>query len=294
MTRKNDKESILNIPKTEYNEDGWETKKEYRELDFTNNFIFTEVMTDPELCKKLLEVILDVEIERIEYTEKEKTIEEKPDVKSVRLDVYVKDGKGTIYDVEMQVTNPQNLPMRSRYYQAQIDSSLLAKGENYKNLNKSFVIFICKEGVFGQGRPIYTFENRCVQNLELVLGDRTTKIFLNPKSKMDGISTELANFLRFLIDGIAVDEFTERLVKAVESVRKNPYLGVENMSFYASQWDAYDEGLDAGLSALVSTLKPLLKDFDKVYEAVIKNEIYADVSREKVLEYYDLKYKDIR
>lgn len=295
-TRKNDKKSIVNIPKTEYNEGRKETYKvkEYRELDLTNDFMFFKVMLDPMLCKKLLEVILDVEIERIEYPEGQKTIKEKYDSKGICLDVYVKDGKGTVYNVEMQTTNPGNLPKRSRYYQDLIDLNLIVKGEDYVKLNKSFVIFICMEDVFKQGRPIYTFENRCVQNMELALEDGTTKIFLNPNFKItDGISPELANFLKFLTDGKAVDEFTERLAKAVEAARNNPKLELEYKSFYAKQQDMFDEGkkigLDTGLSALVSTLKTMLNDFDKVYEAIIKNEAYADVSREKVLEYYNHK-----
>ena len=43
----------------------------------------------------------------------------------------------------------------------------------------SFVIFVCSFDLFGEGRHIYTFENRCIQNTELGLGDDTTKIILN-------------------------------------------------------------------------------------------------------------------
>ena len=32
-----------------------------------------------------------------------------------------------------------NLPKRMRYYQGMIDLNILEKGENYKNLKKSFV-----------------------------------------------------------------------------------------------------------------------------------------------------------
>ena len=100
-TRKNDKKSIVNIPKSGYNEEqegtiGGKLYKDFKELDLTNNFLFLKVMQDPELCRKLLEIILDVEIERIEYSEKEKTLNEKPEAKSVRLDVYLKDGRGTV------------------------------------------------------------------------------------------------------------------------------------------------------------------------------------------------------
>lgn len=37
---------------------------------------------------------------------------------------------------------------------------------------------------------------------------------------------------------------------------------------------------------LMTTLKSILKDFDKVYETVQNNEIYSDVTREEIMEYY--------
>lgn len=302
-TRKTDQKSIVNIPETGYNERQEdpvteEPIKDFKDLDLTDNFMFTKVMTDPRLCKELLEAILGVEIERIVYSEKEYTLDEKADAKGVRLDVYVKDGRGTVYNVEMQATNPGNLPKRSRYYQDLIDLNLIAKGENYEKLNKSFVIFICLDDVFKGGRHIYTFENRCIQAPDIVLGDETTKIFLNPYSEMDDISPKLANFLKFLTDGKPVDEYTERLVKAVEAARNNQMWEVEYKAYYANLQDKYnkglvqgreegiDEGHKEGLFALVTTLKSILKDFDKVCEAVQNNEIYADVTKEKVLEYY--------
>ena len=46
-----------------------------------------------------------------------------------------------------------------------IDLNILEKGEDYRGLKKSFVIFVCTFDLFGQGRHVYTFENRCVQDL---------------------------------------------------------------------------------------------------------------------------------
>lgn len=76
----------------------------------------------------------------------------------------------------------------------------------------------------------------------------------------------------------------------MEAARNNEYLNVEYMSMWAMQTDARNvgraEGRAEGLTALVASLKSILKDFDKVYEAVQNNEIYSDVTREKVFEYY--------
>lgn len=295
-TRKTDQKSIVNISETGYNEMQKESAtaapiKDFKELDLTDNFMFSAVMKDPELCKPLLEMILDVKIVRIVYTEKEKAVATKSDTKSIRLDVYVQDGRGTVYDIEMQTTNPGNLPLRSRYYQAEIDTSLLAKGEEYETLNESFVIFICKTDVFKQGRPIYTFENRCIQDTDIALGDKTTKIFLNPRYKIECVSPELANFLKFLTDGKAVDEYTERLV---EAARNNEYLNTEYMAYYANMQDRYNQGLAKGREEGIAEgraegIVQTVKDMDGTVETAAQQLVkQCGMDMEKALETAEL------
>lgn len=88
----------------------------WENLKVSNDFMFAKVMRNPELCKGILERLLDMEIEHIEYPEEQKVIDIAKDSKSVRLDVYIKDGKGTVYNVEIQTTDNRNLPKRTRYY----------------------------------------------------------------------------------------------------------------------------------------------------------------------------------
>ena len=95
-----------------------ETKQtKWEELSISNDFLFGKVMQNPELCKELLQRILpDLNIERIEYPELQKSINMDMDARSVRLDVYVKDEKEVVYDIEMQVSHTKELAKRSRYY----------------------------------------------------------------------------------------------------------------------------------------------------------------------------------
>ena len=48
-----------------------------------------------------------------------------------------------------------------------------------------------------------------------------------------------------------------------------------------------EKGIEKGLSALVETLKSMLPDFEAVYNAVVKNEVYAGCSREEIMKYYE-------
>ena len=75
--------------------------KPWQELNFSDNYIFCKVMQNPELCKKLLEILLDFRIDKIEYSNTEQTLENNYNTRGIRMDVYVKDSN-KIYDLEMQ------------------------------------------------------------------------------------------------------------------------------------------------------------------------------------------------
>lgn len=58
-------------------------------------------MQNKRLCQHLIEKILQIKIVEITYPDTEKSLDVRWDSKSVRLDVYVKDETGRVYDIEM-------------------------------------------------------------------------------------------------------------------------------------------------------------------------------------------------
>lgn len=225
------------------------TTKDYSELDLSNSFIFSKVMQDEQLCKRLLEIILDIEILRIEPIETEKTFNFALDARGVRLDVYVNDEKGTVYDIEMQASDTKELPKRSRYYQSMIDLSVLEKGVPYKDLKESFIIFICLDDTFNGGLYKYTFQNICVENKEIRLKDDATKIFLNPNGT-GPISKELAEFFEYLREHKASGEFSQALDQSVSNARHNALWRKEYMTvqqeILIARSEAREEALEEG------------------------------------------------
>lgn len=197
-------------------------QKKWEELSISNDFLFGKVMQNPELCKELLQRILpELEIDRIEYPELQKGIKSDLDARSVRLDVYVKDDKEVVYDIEMQVSNTKELPKRSRYYQSMIDLQLIDKGQVYDELNKSYIIFICLFDAFGKSRHIYTFENICKEDNSVSMEDETVKIFLNAKGTMDDVSKELKAFLDYIAGEKTEDPYVKKLEETVKKAKNN-------------------------------------------------------------------------
>ena len=188
-----------------------------------DNFVFSKTMElYPDLCRQLLELILNIRIKEINYPEREKTIEARIDGKGIRLDVFVEDkGAKRSFDVEMQVTNSAHLDMRIRYYQGLIDMNNLKRGQHYSALNESFIIFICPFDNFKQGRHFYSFSERCDQDTNLKLNNKTHHIFLSTKGTADDVSPDILAFLNYVDNGVVSGKFVEKLDAAVYSVKSN-------------------------------------------------------------------------
>jgi predicted transposase/invertase (TIGR01784 family) len=174
---------------------------------------------NPDVCKELLEMLLNIEIDRIEKPAAEKSIQTDPESKSVRMDVYVKDGTGRTFDVEMQTTHKTNLPKRARYYQSIMTVDSLQRGSDYNQLNDSFVIFLCLHDPFGKNLPIYSFKNVCAEKSDLELRDGTKIIFFNAEKSDTMPGRELRNFFNFLKSHTDPDEdsaFVQKLKNLVD------------------------------------------------------------------------------
>ena len=235
-----------------------ETKQtKWEELSISNDFLFGKVMQNPELCKELLQRILpDLNIERIEYPELQKSIHVDMDAHSVRLDVYVKDNRETVYDIEMQVSDTKELPKRSRYYQGMIDLQLVDAGQHYKKLNKSYIIFICPFDLYGKGRHIYTFENICKEDNSISMGDEAIKIFLNADGTMDDVSRELKAFLDYVAGQKPEDSYVEKLEEAVQEAKKNREWRHEYMTLLMRD----QENVEKGEELMLALMQKLVAD----------------------------------
>ena len=222
-------------------------EKAFEELQIKDDFMFSIVMRNPKFCKPFLERVLGIKISRIEYPKSQETIDLSADAKSVRLDIYVEDGNNTVYNIEMQTAGNRNIPKRARYYQGMIDLNLLEKGDNYKELKRSYIIFVCTFDLFGEGRHIYTFENRCIQNPDLILGDNTTKMILNTKGILDDVTPEMKRLLNFIDGKEPEDDFTKELDEAVRSVRNNEKWRLDYMTLQMHYQEKYEQGMQQGM-----------------------------------------------
>ena len=140
--------------------------------------------------------------------------------------MFVTTEDGIVYDVEMQVDNKkmQYLGQRSRFYTSEIDYDALRKGQDYKYLRQSYVIFICMFDPFGKGLPKYTFDENCHEDRDLYLDDKTTKIFINTFGDRSKMSKELTAVADYFASGIVSDKYTEAVDNKVKMCRNSERL----------------------------------------------------------------------
>lgn len=257
-------------------------RKTLKELTLKDNFMFGAVMCDEENCRRLLELVLQFPIERVEVS-KEKSIVYHPEHKGVRLDVYARDEKNTHYNVEMQSVQKSALERRTRYYHSQIDMELLLSGADYSELPDTYVVFICDFDPFGEGKYCYTFEQRCKEVDFLGLNDGSRSVFLNTHgNNEEEVPKELVKFLKFmkadLEDSIQDfgDDFVKLLQQSVQKVKASRELEERLMGWYdlvqEELVEARAEGMAEGKAEVILELLDEIGDIPEEIRSRVMSE----------------------
>ena len=232
-------------------------QKQLNELTLLDRFLFASVMEDDRSLELVLSIIMSEEITLRQPSQVEKEFRTMPWLRSIRLDVYNVDDKNRIYDAEVQEKNTGNLAKRSRFYQALIDSTLLAPGRDvsFHHLPESYLIMITPFDLWGYGKYRYTFRMRCEEQPDLYLEDGIGRIFLNTRGTNDGeVNPELAELLHYMEN--STDETAEmcrsekvrELHRRVSEVKASEEFGVKYMQAWEEKIYERMEGKEEGLA----------------------------------------------
>ena len=100
-------------------------------------------------------------------------------------------------NVEMQNLKEKHHAKRSRYYRAMSDVQNLKRGDDYFDLPKLFIIFICSFDMFDMGKPYYVFTTHDTEN-DLPLNDETSIIYLNTKCPENAVPERLSPLYEYI------------------------------------------------------------------------------------------------
>ena len=207
------------------------------ELEFSDWPMFDLLMTNEELCRELLEVVLDAPVSNIEYIIAENDIRPTLTNHGVRLDAYVKT-ENEVYNIEMQTVKRTKLGRRLRFYQGAMDTLALRRGEHYGNLPPCYIVFICLHDPFNAGLPVYTLNVKCQENTSVETDHGFTWVVL-AASAWDRLPPgRLRNLLHYIATGEAGDDrFATKLAAAVRAANGDEAWRKEKMALLTFEED---------------------------------------------------------
>lgn len=238
-----------------------------RKLNLLDDFLFDVATTDLETCKIILELSL-----------------------GIRMDFYAVAEDRTVFDVEMQKRNEGNIPKRTRFYQALVDSPMLKSGERgFDNLRPTIIIVICGFDLYGHGKYRYIFENRCLEDLSLSLGDECKKVILNTKGiNKEEVEPNLVDFLNYIEnskdDSVPenCDERLKNLHNKIRQIKSSVQIGVEYMKMEERDRLIREEAMQQGEKRMA-----------KLVLELTQNQRFSDLERATLDEEYRKKlFKD--
>lgn len=290
------------------------SKKSLQDLTLLDRFLFAEVMEDTKTFENVLSIILGQDISIAGRPQTEHENRTSPLKRQVRLDVWAEDESDAVYNVEAQKENTKNLPHRSRFYQAFIDSKLLLPGEvDFSNMKDCYSIIIAPFDLFGKGLYQYTFQMTCNETGQ-TLDDGAVRIFFNTHGKNpEAISPELRELLYYMehtTENISCS--TPRLQEIqshVNIVKSSEEIGVK----YMQEWEekilekrkARAEGLAEGedlrliklIKKKIQKSKNLIQIADELEETPESIQILYDCVKEHLQQdnedIYDI-YKNMK
>lgn len=271
--------------------------KPWKDLTFTDDYMFKKIMEARRICKSTLNRVLPWSVRRITYFETEKPLKALYESKGIRLDAYIHDESERIYDIEMQVRKMHEkenvdammtLAKRGRYYLGEIDRDRLQQGSLYSNLHPTIVIFFCPFQLFDGSRSIYRFPRICADDPLLILPDETELIFVTSKGNRKGLSKSTCALLDYMDGKISNDPLVQQIEERIHTVKQQEQEEREYMMFEMrireeraeAAKEAHAEGKAEGIA--MTTLKFIRKQLKRhvPYQQIAED---TDTSLDEVL-----------
>ena len=132
-----------------------EARKLFRDLTMEDDNFFTMCLEGDNECTSLiLRIILGRNDLTVLKSSTQKWFQNLTG-HSAKLDIWARDEKWNLYDIEIQREKAGASSRRARFYSAVMDTRSLGKGKSYDDLPESYVIFITHEDALGDGQAIY-------------------------------------------------------------------------------------------------------------------------------------------
>lgn len=202
----------------------------------------TKVFEDISCAELLLRIILNDEGIRVLEAHSQRGIKNLQG-RSVKLDILAVDSHNRVFNVEVQRSDRGAGAKRARYNSALIDANVTEPGDQYEDLNETFVIFITEKDVMKAGLPIYHID-RVVRETGKLFEDEEHIIYVNSQIKDE---TKLGRLMHDFSCTDAKDMYNKVLADRVRYFKEDER-GVEIMcrEMEIMRNQAHEEGIEKG------------------------------------------------
>ena len=202
----------------------------------------TKVFEDISCAELLLRIILNDEGIRVLEAHSQRGIKNLQG-RSVKLDILAVDSHNRVFNVEVQRSDRGAGAKRARYNSALIDANVTEPGDQYEDLNETFVIFITENDVMKAGLPIYHID-RVVRETGKLFEDEKHIIYVNSQIKDE---TKLGRLMHDFSCTDAKDMYNKVLADRVRYFKEDER-GVEIMcrEMEIMRNQAHEEGIEKG------------------------------------------------
>ena len=202
----------------------------------------TKVFEDISCAELLLRIILNDEGIRVLEAHSQRGIKNLQG-RSVKLDILAVDSHNRVFNVEVQRSDRGAGAKRARYNSALIDANVTEPGDQYEDLNETFVIFITENDVMKAGLPIYHID-RVVRETGKLFEEEEHIIYVNSQIKDE---TKLGRLMHDFSCTDAKDKYNKVLADRVRYFKEDER-GVEIMcrEMEIMRNQAHEEGIEKG------------------------------------------------
>ena len=219
---------------------------DFDRLGITDDLMFGTVFQDPNLCQGLIELLLGIQVEKIEFVERQGLLDAGPLSRAGIVDLLVRDAAGNEYDVEMQNVATPGIARRARRYLTLVDANMLDRGQRFEDAGDAIVIFICANDPFGRGWKRYDFMRTCAQDGQ-PMDDGTSIVCVNAAGTRGDYGDGFDAFLRYLSNDTVIEsDYVRSVDDAVRGVRDNPQWRRYRMLWSEKYRDEIADAMDEG------------------------------------------------
>jgi predicted transposase/invertase (TIGR01784 family) len=211
--------------------------------------------------------------------------------RSLKLDILADDALGRKVNIEVQNLASGAAPVRARFHSSLLDAHLLEKGQNFADLPTTYIIFITKTDVLGDGLPIYTVDRQICESGK-TFDDKEIILYVNGVCMNDTLLGRIMHDFQCNSPDEMKCQTVANKVQNIKETKEEKKMGALYDFFYEEFYDEiHDEIMKKGRAQ--GRKEGLEKGLEKVAQMIGKHIYKSKCTVDEALEWFEVSQEDV-